>query len=171
MPSKPKALCPMTRSIGIRRRTDPIRLSVASELGREIDGAWWPRADRITNELPELVGVLTPLLGDIDSINVNWPPLQRPPDFNARGWEHKRQHIMTLTGRQARANLLVVPYGTYSALAVMVLRCAAHLPVDAADRDRPAFLTAGSIVRAAEQQALLLAQTGCDGAGCNGEIG
>lgn len=144
-----------------RRRADPIRLSVATELGSEIDGAWWPRVDRITNELPALVAILTPLLGDITSINVNWPPLQRPPDFNARGWELKRQHVIALTGRQARASLLIVPYGTYSSLARMVLRCAAHLPIEAADRGKPAFLTADSIVRIAEQQ-VLLARTGED---------
>ncbi|MBO0882989.1 MAG: hypothetical protein J2P17_22160, partial [Mycobacterium sp.] len=56
--------------IGSRRQSDPIRLSVARELGRDIDGAWWPRADRITNELPNLVAALTPMLGDITSINV-----------------------------------------------------------------------------------------------------
>jgi hypothetical protein len=34
----------------------------------------------------------------------------------------------------------------------MVLRCAAGLPVAPADRDKPAFLTAGSIVQAAREQ-------------------
>jgi hypothetical protein len=33
-----------------------------------------------------------------------------------------------------------------------VLRCAADLPIDPADRDKPAFLTAGSILRAAQRQ-------------------
>jgi hypothetical protein len=135
-----------------RRRANPIRVSVARELGHEIDGAWWPRADRITNEFPSLVAVLTPLLGNIASINVNWPPQQRPPDFNWPGWEHKRQHVMTVTGGHACANLLIIPYTTHSALALMVLRCAANLPIEAADRGKPAFLTAGSILRAAQQQ-------------------
>ncbi len=135
-----------------RRRADPVRLSVSRQLGGAIDGAWWPRADRITNELPNLVAALTPLLGDIESINVNWPPLQRPPDFNWTGWEHKRQHVMTLSGGQAHVNLLVIPYATYTALAVMVLRRAADLPVDACDQGKPAFLTAGLILQAARQQ-------------------
>ncbi|SPM27154.1 DUF5994 family protein [Mycobacterium terramassiliense] len=135
-----------------RRRTDPVRLSVARQLGGAIDGAWWPRADRITNELPTLVAALTPLLGDIESINVNWPPLQRPPDFNWAGWEHKRQHVMTLSGAQVHVNLLVIPYATHTALAVMVLRRAAELPVDSCDQGKPAFLTAGLILQAARQQ-------------------
>jgi hypothetical protein len=142
----------MMYPIGSRRQANPIRLSVGHELGRDIDGAWWPRADRITNELPDLVAVLTPLLGDIDTINVNWQPLQRPPDFNWPGWEHKRQHVITFNGTNKSANLLVIGYTTHSALALMVMRCAANLPIDAADRDKNAFLTAGSILRAAQQQ-------------------
>lgn len=142
----------MTHPLGRRGQTNPIRLSVARELGRAIDGAWWPRTDRMTNELPGLVTALTPLLGDIDSINVNWQPLQRPPEFNWPGWEFKRQHVMTVNGGDARVNLLIVPYTTYSALALMVLRCAASLPVTAVDREKRVYLTADSILRAALQQ-------------------
>lgn len=142
----------MTELFERRRRANPVRVSVARELGRAIDGAWWPRADRITNELPELIAVLTPLLGDVSSINVNWPPLQRPPDLNWAGWERRRQHVMTIIGGDARVNLLIVPYTTYSALGLMMLRCAANLPVDSRDQTKPAFLTAGSILRAAHQQ-------------------
>jgi hypothetical protein len=125
---------------------------VAGELGGDIDGAWWPRADRIANELPDLVVVLAPLLGHITAINVNWAPLQRPPDLNWSGWQHHRQHVMTVSGAQACANLLIIPYATHSALALMVMRCAANLPINPADRDKPAFLTAGSILLAAQQQ-------------------
>jgi hypothetical protein len=59
---------------------------------------------------------------------------------------------MSVNGTDACANLLIVPYATYSGLALMVLRCAADLPIDPADRDKPAFLTAGSILRAAQRQ-------------------
>ncbi|GBG37207.1 DUF5994 family protein [Mycobacterium montefiorense] len=142
----------MTRPSGGRGRAGAVRLSVASELGRVIDGAWWPHADRMTNELPDLIAILTPMLGDITAINVNWQPLQRPPDFNWPGWEQKRQHVMTISGGDKQINLLIIPYATYSTLALMVLRCAANLPVGAADRDKPAFATAGSILRAAQQQ-------------------
>jgi len=135
-----------------RRSANPIRVSVSHELGGDIDGAWWPRVDRMTNELPNLVAALAPLLGDITSINVNWPPLQRPPDFNWPGWEHKPQHVMTINGGDARINLLIIPYATYSGLALMVLRRAAGLPITPADRDKPAYLTAGSILQAAARQ-------------------
>src|SRR5947209_12048068 len=134
----PKISCrAMTYLLLSRRPATPVRLCVARELGGDIDGAWWPRADRITNELPGLVAALTPLIGDIASINVNWPPLQRPPDFNWPGWEHKRQHVMTFNGGEAHVNLLIIPYATYSGLALMVLRRAANLPIDPADRTKP----------------------------------
>lgn len=125
---------------------------MACELGCDIDGAWWPRTERIHYELPQLVAILKPVLGEISSINVSWPPLQRPPDFNWPGWEHKRQHVITVNGTDARANLLIIPYATNSALALMVMRCAANQPIEAADRDKPAFRTAGSILRAAQHQ-------------------
>jgi hypothetical protein len=134
------------------RSANPVRLSVASQLGGEIDGAWWPRIDRMTVELPGLIAALAPLLGDITSINVNWPHLERPPDFNWPGWECKPQHVMTVNGETARANLLIVAYSTYSGLALMVMRRAAGLPVNPADREKPAFATAGAILRAAVQQ-------------------
>jgi Family of unknown function (DUF5994) len=140
------------KALGTRGRANPLRVCVARELGHDIDGAWWPHADRLTNELPNLVTVLTPLLGGITSINVNWPPLQRPPDFNWPGWQGKRQHVITINGSDACVNLLIIPYATCSGLALMVLRRAANLPIDPADRLKPAFLTAGSILHAAQQQ-------------------
>jgi Family of unknown function (DUF5994) len=134
------------------RAANPVRLSLSSELGGDIDGAWWPRVDRMTRELPGLIQVLTPLLGEITSINVNWPHLQRPPDFNWPGWERKPQHVITVNGEYAKVNLLVVAYTTNSGLALMVLRCAAGLAVVPDDRGKPAFLTASSILQAAVRQ-------------------
>jgi hypothetical protein len=134
------------------RTANPVRLSLSNELGGDIDGAWWPRVDRMTLELPSLIEALTPLLGDITSINVNWPHLQRPPDFNWPGWEHKPQHVITINGDKAHANLLIIAYTTYSGLALMVLRRAAGLSIVPADRDKPAFVTAGSILQAALRQ-------------------
>ncbi|PQM50316.1 hypothetical protein C5U48_20790 [Mycolicibacter virginiensis] len=142
----------MIYPLGGARHARPIRVTVARKLGRDIDGAWWPHADRITNELPNLMAILTPLLGDITTINVNWSALQRPPDLNWPGREGKRQHVMTVSGTRGCVNLLVISYATHSALALMVMRCAAGLPIAAADRDKPACLTAGSVLRHARQQ-------------------
>ena len=59
---------------------------------------------------------------------------------------------MTVNGEDARVNLLIIPYTTYSGLALMVLRRAASMPIMPADRDKPAFLMAGSILQAASKQ-------------------
>jgi hypothetical protein len=77
----------MTRPPGGRRRANPVRVTLARELGHDIDGAWWPHNDRIASELPDLVAILATRLGEIIDIDVNWPPLQRPPDLNWLGWQ------------------------------------------------------------------------------------
>jgi hypothetical protein len=139
----------MLNTAGAQRLASPVRLTLASRLGNEIDGAWWPRTGQISRELRELVSVLDARLGQIIDINVNWSSLQRPPDLNWDGWRGIHQHVMTVTGRDARANLLIVPHRTSTALAVLVLRRAADLPIYAAHRDSRAFQTADCVVRAA----------------------
>ncbi len=134
------------------RRANPVRVSIARDLGGRIDGAWWPREDRITNELPHLVVVLTRLLGEIRSINVNWPPLERPPNINWSGWEHKRQHVISVEGKISCAHLLIVSYATNNGLANMVLRRAAGLDVGPVDQAKRNFAAAASILRAAREQ-------------------
>jgi Family of unknown function (DUF5994) len=111
--------------------------------------SWWPRTGLISRELPELVSVLDARLGGVIDINVNWSSLQRQPDLNWDWWQGTRPHIMTVGGRAAQAKLLIVPYRTGTALAVMVLRRAAGLPVYFAHRDSRAFQTAECIIRAA----------------------
>ena len=133
----------------MRRLASPVRLTLASRLGNEIDGAWWPRTVLISRELPDLVSVLDVRLGRVIDINVNWSSLQRPPDLNWDGWRGIHQHVMTVVSRKARANLLIVPYRTGTALAVMILRRAAGLPIYPAHRDSRAFEAAGHIVRIA----------------------
>jgi glutamate racemase len=59
---------------------------------------------------------------------------------------------MTITGSRARAHLLVVPCRTSIALAVMLLRQAADLPVLYEHQHTTAFHTAGVIVRTARAQ-------------------
>jgi hypothetical protein len=136
-------------SIGTPRPGNPLRLTLASRLGNKIDGAWWPRTGLISRELTELVSVLDVRLGQVIDINVNWSALQRQHDLNWDYWQGIRPHVMTVDGRDARAKLLIVPYRTGTALAVMVLRRAAGLPVFAAHLDSRAFQTADCIVRVA----------------------
>ena len=60
----------MIRDCGERRPATRLRLTMASELGRDIDGAWWLRTARTARELPELITTLQGRLGEIVDINV-----------------------------------------------------------------------------------------------------
>jgi Family of unknown function (DUF5994) len=139
---------------GERRSASPVRLTLAPRLGNKIDGAWWPRTGLISRELPELISVLDVRLGQVIDINVNWSSLQRQPDLNWDWWQGIRPHIMTVTGRDARAKLLIVPHPTSTALAVMILYRAAGLPIYAAHRDSHACRTAECIVRVARGETM-----------------
>ncbi len=134
---------------GARHPVSPVRLTLASRLGNEIDGAWWPRTGVISRELPELVSVLEARLGHVIDISVNWSSLQCQQDLNWAWWQGVRPHLMTIGGHDARAKILIVPYRTGTALAVMLLRRAAGLSVLAVHRDSRAFLTAECVLRAA----------------------
>lgn len=140
----------MVGAMGSRHPASPVRLTLAPGLGSEIDGAWWPRTGLISRELPELVSILEVRLGQVIDINVNWSSLQRQPDLNWAWWQGIHPHVMTIGGHVARAKILIVPYRTGTALAVMLLRRAAGLSVLAAHRDSRAFLTAECIIRAAK---------------------
>ena len=132
----------------------PLRLTLAPTLGQTIDGAWWPHTARLAAELPELIAALRRPLGEITNIHLSWSADQGCPNFNLIGWQGVHQHLMTITGRHARANLLVVPYQTRPAplWRVLVLRRAAGLPIDPAHCDTRTFQTAGLILRAARDQ-------------------
>lgn len=128
---------------------DPLR---ADPLGADIDGAWWPWTDRLTNELPSLIAALTPALGLVSAIEVNWPALQRPPDFNAPSPHTKRHHIITVCGQESRVRLLIIPYNADRQLGSMVLRQAVGAPVDAHSRKQRMYEIASDIVLAARRQ-------------------
>jgi len=141
-----------------RRLNHPIRLTLAAELGDALDGAWWPYTLAIARELPELVDALHRPLGGIVDIGVNWTPLECARDLDSihrrgnsavAGRLGRQQRVMAFTGSHARARLLVVPCQTTTALAVMVMRQAAGLPIKSMHLTSEAFRTAADIVRAA----------------------
>jgi len=144
-----------------RRLSSPVRFSLAAELGHGLDGAWWPHKASIARELPGLIDALRERLGQAIDIGVNWSPLQGVPDLdllNRRGVaatpgrDSRHLRVMTITGTRAKAHLLVVPCRTSIALAVMLLRQAADLPVLYAHQHTAAFQTAGVIVETARAQ-------------------
>jgi hypothetical protein len=137
-----------------RRTASPVRLTLCRELGRGVDGAWWPRhSSRLAGELPELVGVLHDRLGEIVDISVNWSMSENLPDLNSRHWQNKHQHLMRVTGRDATANLLIVPSLTPGTLAGLLLRIAAGLPLSDTLQTTPLYRTATEIVDAARDYA------------------
>ena len=111
----------------------PVRLVMASQLGSDIDGAWWPHTASVASELPELIGVLHASLGEIVDIGINWSPTEGPVDLDsivtgARTIDRpgpRRPRLMKVEGKGACAKLLVVPYMTSPNLGAMVMRCAA----------------------------------------------
>jgi hypothetical protein len=140
---------------------NPVRFTLTSTPGTGLDGAWWPYTVSIARELSDLTDALREPLGEVIDIGINWSPLQGVPDLdllNRRGAsatlgrDSRHLRVMTVTGGRAKAQLLVVPCGTSIALAVMLLRQAADLPILHAHQCTPAFDTAGAIVRAARTQ-------------------
>jgi hypothetical protein len=141
--------------------SSPVRFTLASILGDGLDGAWWPHSASIARELPELIEALREPLGRVIDIGVNWSPLEGVPDLDSLnrhgvaatpGRESRRFRVITVTGSDARADLLVVPCRTSSGLAVMLLRQAADLPILYAHQHTQAFQTACAIVTAARGQ-------------------
>ena len=151
----------MTSELTGRRTSIPVRFTLASELGDGLDGAWWPHTVSMARELPDLIHALREPLGQVIDIGVNWSPLEGVADLDllnrqgvapGPGRETRRFRVMTVTGCDARADLLVVPCRTSTALAVMLLRQAADLPILYAHQSTQAFETACAIVRAARGQ-------------------
>ncbi len=156
----------MNRGACDRRLASPVRVTLAIELGKGLDGAWWPHTASVARELPDLIGALSARLGEIVDISVNWSSLEGHTDLDAvkrasmanpvRVVSHQR--LMMITGSQCSANLLVVPCRTSSALAAMVMRHAATLDIARAERDTETFWIADDIVRAARAESARCAQ-------------
>lgn len=149
---------------GGRRLASPVRVTLAARLGDDLDGAWWPRTGCVARELPDLIDALNKPLGGITNISVNWASTDGSPDLDSvqlggatasrtRGCSH--QHLITLTGRTGRANLLVVPHLTTASLATMLLRRAAGKPIPAAERSTAVFQNADYIVEVARSESAL----------------
>jgi hypothetical protein len=137
-----------------------VRIALATALGGEIDGAWWPRGGSVASELPELVEALHRPLGEIVDIRVNWSLTEQAPDLSSMtpyamsipGWRHGRQRLMAVSGRLACAKLLVVPHLTSAALGLMVLRRAAAMRVTDDQRVSTVCKTADCVVSAARAE-------------------
>ncbi|MGD9618994.1 MAG: DUF5994 family protein [Mycolicibacterium sp.] len=144
-----------------RRASRPVRVTLAGELGHEIDGAWWPHTGSVAAELPELVGALHRLLGEILDIRINWSVTEGQLDLESivtgsrlmrPGDVSRRPRLMVVVGRLASAKLIVVPSMTSQALGVLVLRTAAGLPTSGGTGDARLFETAKVLMRLAQAE-------------------
>ena len=150
----------MTSARGSRRTASPVRVSLSSDRGGDIDGAWWPRSAAMARELPDLIEAVFPTLGEILDISINWsahsptPVLSTmSPDIAAKiGGQSPRHRLMYLIGRSAVTKLLVIPSMTAPALAVAVLRQAAQRGVPELDCDTKEFEAAGRVMSAARAE-------------------
>jgi Family of unknown function (DUF5994) len=149
---------------GTRRCASPVRVALATPLGSDIDGAWWPHTGSVAAELPGLIEALHKPLGEIVDMSINWSATDGPPDLNSMcyavsmpGWRGRRQRLMVVTGRRGCAKLLVVPHMTARALGLMLLRRAAAMHIPDVQQNTQVFLTADSVVRAAQVESALWA--------------
>lgn len=150
----------MTAPRGSRRTASPVRVSLSAARGGDIDGAWWPRSAAMARELPDLIEAVFPTLGEIVDISINWsahsptPVLSTmSPDIAAKiGGQTPRHRLMYLVGGSAVTKLLVIPPMTAPALALMVLRQAAHRGVPELDCDSREFEAADRVVCAARAE-------------------
>ncbi|MDA4087988.1 hypothetical protein MHAS_00039 [Mycolicibacterium hassiacum DSM 44199] len=143
------------------RHHRPLRMTLASELHGELDGAWWPYTASMAHELSDLTDALREPLGEIVSIDVNWSPFEAAPNLDSvispgthpmPGQRQRPMRIMRVNGTRGHAHLLVIPSRTSRAVALMVLRQAARLPVHPTHQGTEAYQTAGTIVAAARKQ-------------------
>ena len=148
----------MNGMTGTRRLARPVRLALARQLGADIDGAWWPYAASVADELPQLIGALHKPLGEVVDICINWTSTQGARELYEtvagtgamRGGHPGRQRLMVVEGRRGCANLLVVPHMTSQALGLMVMRCAAARSFSNTERDTELYEIADCVMRAAQ---------------------
>ena len=144
-----------------RRTATPVRLTLTSEFGENLGGAWWQRTESVADELSGLADALEHRLGRVVDIQVSWSPWDGVPDLDLLtrrgvaampGLKDRPQRMMAVVGSDARVNLLVVPSRTTANLALMILRRAVGLPVDAWHQESAAYSAAEDIVRSAQVQ-------------------
>jgi hypothetical protein len=101
--------------------TPRLRLKPKAPRSGFVDGAWWPRSDDLTTELPDLLAVLSVRLGPIERVMYNlgeWAIAPRKAVVGERVVRldgYRRQPINTLEvlgANRGRIVLLVVPPAT-----------------------------------------------------------
>jgi hypothetical protein len=112
-----------------------LRLKPKAPATGYVDGAWWPRSQDLTVELPALAEVLAVRLGRIERVVYalsTWDPAPRRLEVDGyrvhmEGFTYQDQNVIHVTGsNRGRLSLLVVPPGTADAAGHDALMTAAH---------------------------------------------
>jgi len=99
-------------------RTPRLRLKSQAPKYGYVDGAWWPRTDDLTRELPDLLAVLSVRLGRIDRVLFKLEEWARPPTtiivdgwaVHLDGYRHQPANSIEVHGlNRSTITLLVVP--------------------------------------------------------------
>jgi hypothetical protein len=102
-------------------RTPRFRLKPEADYSGYVDGAWWPRSDDLTAELPNLIAVLSARRGAISRVMYNLNEWRAAPTEIAAGGRvvqldgYRGQPLNTIEVLDAKGNkivLLVVPFCT-----------------------------------------------------------
>ncbi|WP_101947930.1 DUF5994 family protein [Mycobacterium sp. 3519A] len=146
----------MTRDNG-PESTPRLRLKPKAPVSGHVDGAWWPRTDDLTVELPDLLAVLSVRLGAIDRVLYNlaeWAQMPKRLTTGGRavrldGYRLQPPNTLQVLGL-GRENilLLVVPPHTDADVAHEAMMTAAApndatsvgdlLSIGTSDQDEPA---------------------------------
>jgi hypothetical protein len=98
--------------------TPRLRLKPKAPISGHVDGAWWPRTDDLTAELPDLLSVLSVRLGTIDRVLYNlaeWALMPKRVTTGGRavrldGYRLQPANTLQVLGlRRKKILLLVVP--------------------------------------------------------------
>ena len=113
-----------------------VRVSLRTDAGEGLHGAWWPRSTDLALELPELVAALDRRGVGVTRFTYPFSAWHRVPRKLAVGERVVRvggfatgdPQVVTLTcgDRQLQLQLLVVPPATEALLSARALRLAAH---------------------------------------------
>jgi hypothetical protein len=111
------------QAVSGERRTGPentprLRLKPKAPISGSVDGAWWPHSDNLTEELPDLLAVLSVRLGAIDRVMYSlaeWAKVPRRLLTGGRavrldGYSRQPANILEVRGiGREKILLLVVP--------------------------------------------------------------
>lgn len=122
-----------------RRQSGPentprLRLKRKAPTTGAVDGAWWPHSDELSEELPDLLTVLSVRLGDVARVTYNldeWSKAPRRFTVDGRivrldGYHRQPRHTVgVLNSRGKRIDLLVVTANTEADRAHSIVMAAA----------------------------------------------